>query len=64
MRLLEPSDISTARTVAWSPPTRAWETERWAVTEPPPTGADAFTGGRYRVRDLRRDLRLTKKEST
>src|SRR5713101_7055220 len=64
MRFVEPSDSSTARTVAWSPPTRAWETERWAVTVPPATGADALTGGRYRARALRRDLRLTRKEST
>src|SRR5260370_16625878 len=34
----EPRDISTARTSAWSPPTRAWETLRATpvVWAPPP----------------------------
>src|SRR5215467_7883594 len=48
-RLLAPSDISTARIVAWSPPTRACETERpgaRAEDVAPAAGADALTGGR------------------
>src|SRR5438128_2131665 len=41
-----PSDISTARTTAWSPPTRACETVLvGAFDGPTATGAEALTGG-------------------
>src|SRR2546429_2101978 len=55
--LREPSDSSTARTRAWSPPTRAWETLRelaWAgAVEPEPLAAGVRgPGGRIGWRNL------------
>src|SRR5437879_9559647 len=59
--LRAPSDSSTARTVAWSPPTRAWDTERvpMAVVEAPTAPApDTRTGWRYRLRPFLRPFLL------
>src|SRR5438105_1674942 len=54
--LRAPSDISTARTVAWSPPTRAWDTLREAVAVwAPEPGAPMLVrgpGGRIGWRNL------------
>src|SRR5579864_7318210 len=66
--LRAPSDISTARTRAWSPPTRAWETLFGGAatcapdaTAPVPglSGPAGLTGGRYLPLDLFLPLRLT-----
>src|ERR1700730_958221 len=66
--LRAPRESSTARTVAWSPPTRAWETERVTVGAPTtpvvaPVGVTR-TGWRYfPLRPFFLPLRLIRFES-
>src|SRR6266853_6868953 len=68
--LRAPSDISTARTNAWSPPTRACDTPRvdpgWTLPdEGVPTGVSGpagLTGGRNLPLPLFFPLRLIEKE--